>query len=294
MTDKTLKPENFAYIIESHSFTWVRDFLRDLREKDPEMYSLFWYMIGEAQILNEISYHKVLLGKFLSERAKVNALPEDRTRIVLLLANYARSSFEEVNQVFTKEFGIFPIYSKYDLGNGSVKTWQEIAYRAKQIENGLRNYFHCAAIPRVKEVLSVYKTNQEVGYDSLQKLYVQASEIIGQCGDKIDQNPNDPNHNNLKQEIIDFYHQTQRLELDVKKIDEETNYGKIITYVSNLRLVYLSKIYLINRKLPLGNLEVVENFLIELLGKILYSGSFSTEEIGRYGIKLQLGQPPSV
>jgi hypothetical protein len=285
--DRSLDPSTLAYIFELKKFFEISDFIETLKKKRPDRYIQALYHIMEGDVLGEIYWHKIRLAKFFAKASKVAAEPEDYMRILFLLAKHADSSIGDTNAAFSKEFGPnFHVYESYKIDGGATKSWRDLAIRAREIKNGMLNHSYLIVKPLVEEIISTYKRNTDTDLEKIDKIYALANEIVGQTGVMIMDNPNAPENAEIKKKVIEFYKLTNRLNMDIERLDDEYNFDKITAYVNKMRSVYAIKLHMISKDMPFDNLEEAEKFLMKLLGQQEFAQYIDIEELQRAGVKL--------
>lgn len=284
---KNLDPDTLAYIFETRKFFEVSDFVDKLKEKAPDRYITTLYYIMEGEVLGQIYWHKIRLAKFFAEASKVAAEPEDYMRIIFTLAKCADLSLTETNAIFSKEFGPnFHVYENYKIDGGAIKPWREIAIRAKEIKNGMLNHAYLLVQPLAEEILSTYKRNPDTDLEKIDKIYALANDIVGEIGVMIMDNPNAPENAETMKRIVEFYKLTNRLEMDIERLKDETNFDKITAYVNKMKFVYATKLYMIGKKLAFDQIDEAQKFIMKLLGQQEFAEYIDLDELKRAGTKL--------
>lgn len=248
---------------------------------------LFYSWLFDMDIFGKICEHKIEMAKLLANASRVQALPEDRTRIVFTLANIADRGLAEINKIAASEFGqAFKVFNKYNVG-ARVVGWKEVAQRLKEIWNGFYNHNRLQVDDKVKEILEFYKLLHVSNAETLNKIITTAEEVIGLTGRDTIIPLGDPSMKEVKDKVTELYDLAGRTKFEIEHIDEITDLEETILFAFHLKYVCLVKIYFVSNNLPTDDYDAAYNYLSEHFADNYSKIYISTEELARVGKPLQ-------
>lgn len=285
MNDKEyLLLKKFLTTLEKHSFAEVEDFLKSLPSNQAR--DFLANKVYNTELLSMITNHKILLVTALTQAAKVFAEPEDRTRIVFLLAKHSQSTFQAVNHAFELEFGpLFKIFKEYAI-NGKNRSWRELAIKAGEIRNALRNYDLLNSVPVVDEIMNFYKMYEVNDQDKLTTIIDQVNNILPKTGRDPMLLTNNPDIEEAKEKITTLYKSIGRLDIDIKALDSGIDFDQINELLFLLKYSSLTKLLLIDKKTKVTDLVEARNVLLKYFAS-QFSLNYRGDELKRQHVKLQ-------
>lgn len=276
--------KQFAKLLEENSFSKLKKYLESLKASDVNKYHHFYEYINDLSLWSEISQQKISLAKFVTEQSKVVAFQDDRTRIVLQLAQLNGKELKDINSALVNEFGdYFQMFPVYVTGDKKL-TYQEITKRAAEIRNGLRNICYLGIEDTAEEVMIYFKGNtvndkekllqlRDATFSLMQKMR-DASAFISSGVFK-----------EIKPEIITYYKLTNRTELDVKSLDDP-DFDDIAKFVYMMAEIVSIKLKLIERGFAPNDLVQAKKIILDNLARIEFNKYTSVEEMERIGMPL--------
>ena len=276
----------FALLLENYPYGQVFKYADELRTKNIEQYQAINESVATGALFAIISDHKIALAKILISKSKVNALQEDRTRVVWLLSKYVNSNLKAVNHAFESEFGPdFKIFEQYQIGD-KTKTWKELALKAKQIKNGYRNYDFLNVRGTANFILTFYRNFNINDEKKLEYLSDLGYKILTKSKENPLETINSPGMEEVKKQVIDFYKNAQRLPLDIEALNNEPQMDDINEFVFLVKTASDLRLEQIKIKADLKDTTEVEKYLFEVLGTS-FSDSYMGDELSRIHVKLQ-------
>ncbi len=274
--------QDFALMLEKNTFEAAEKYLLEMGDKDIDKLATFKELIDLESIYIEISAHKISLAQFLAKSNGVKALDEDSTRVVFTLADNALFDLDTINEKLKEELGNnFRLLEKYKIGT-KVKTWKEVALRAREIKTGLQNYASFVVLLPARVILDLYKARLLTDdVEEAKKLIILANEILVEAGFDPVRSPLNSKMSGVNEKVKNFYKLTNHLQADIEKLFQKESYDDILLYVYDAKLVLETKIFLNEHKIPLDDYKAVRNHLVAVLSKDEFSSRISYEELAR-------------
>jgi|GEM_PF-2218107 len=284
-----LSNENLAYLLEKTKYFELKKIFANFEKADPKDFSYVYLQFADDDVLQEIQYHKVRYSKYLEKFLKMKTLPEDRSRIIFTLAKCSGKTLEQANLIWKKEFGEnFSLPAKFDIGGGEVRTFEEVAGRAKEIKNGFLNNAYFSVQAQVDELMTYIKSNALSDLPKIVELYNLAIDILAAIGGIPDGDPSDVVFHETMEKVIQFYKGSNRLQLDIERLNQEEDFSNIIEYVAIEKMVYQTKIHLIGNKHSVNDYAEAERYLLFVLAQLEMVNYITNEEQARAGLKLDI------
>lgn len=284
------KKIEFTKLLEKNSYEKLIDFLKVI-EKESERnldYLVFWTMIYDYTLLIEILRHKVSLAIILSEASGVNAIPEDRSRIIYLFGKCADLDFAEANLKFSREFGTcFQIKNNY-IVHGKSYSWKTLAIKAKEVKNGLHNYCFLTSQIMVDKIIKYFKMFKINDPKKLLEVDLMARNVLRDFKNNPLLPPSSDQSKPILEKVSQFYLETGRVRLDIEGIKENPDFSKAREYVLMIHFVCQTKLDLSEQKLPIDSTDHAYNMLIKQLGSAKFRDLLGADELERFGKQLQL------
>lgn len=288
MNTEEQKIERNALFLERNSYEKVRIRLDELKKNNLYEFLLFYSMVYEGKLLITIERHKVSLARIIASSTTTEVLPEDRSRLIFLLASCATLELEKANQLFGKEFGPnFKIKDSYLAGKKRYG-WQKLAVKAKEIRNGLYNYCYLVSQDLLNNIIEYFKLFQINDLNQLTAVDALALDIITDLKNTTVLTPASEQAKPLMEKIEKFYSATNRLRIDIESLKEETDLGKIKEYVLTTHLICSTKIKLHSLKIPADDTTKAKELLFKHLGRVEFMDLLSVDELERFGKTLEL------
>jgi hypothetical protein len=280
------KAKEYAKLLETYRYSDLKNLLKGWEKSNSKEFFLFQALFHSSDIFQAISYHKILLAKILAESSKVEALPEDRSRIVFLLADYTNASFEQVNQAFVKEFGpYFKIFRNYNIGT-AVKPWSDLAKRASEIRNGYMNHNYITVQGAVDDIIAFTKDFPITDYNILKQMDNLAGEILVQVGDQPEIPLATPAAAKIKEKVHQLYKMAGVLEMEIVKMEQSEDFETVADFVLKIKYACLLKTFCLEKNIDIKTYPLLEGFLLTEIGNMV-GVSYLNEGIKRNGVKLR-------
>lgn len=280
------KLEKLAIFLETHTYPEIMGYLSKLKKTNSFEYMLFLTMVYTQELLIRINRHKVSLARIIEKNASSAVMPEDRSRIVLLLSELSKYDFEKAKKIFLSEFGPnLPLLPSY---RSSTKEydWAFLSKKAYQIKRGLYNHSYLSVKDTVNKIMSYYKIYGNYDLEQLKNTEQLAVVIITKLNNNKLLTPSSPQAKEIIELLTKFYKLTNRINIDIEKIDQGEDFYTEKEYVLNLHYVIKTRLALIDKKLSPQNFDLAEKIVFQELGKIKFFDLLSYEEIQRFGKKL--------
>lgn len=285
MVDEFQLLNSFISIIEKNDFPEVEKYLESLGISS-EKRNVIENSIYGVELLSGITRHKVALSGILTDTANIQALAEDRTRIVFLLAKMVQSSLTAIQHAFSLEFGPdFKIYSEYKVGI-KTKSLKELAIRALEIRNGYRNFDLLYVRSTVAEIMEFYKMFELSDPVVLDQLINLSDELLALLIVGDIETTNIVSSPELKEKIIQFYKLTGRLDLDIQKLDDAPDYSDISRFVFMVKYVSIAKLWLVKNGYKVDDYSNARNVLLKYFAQ-KFAMSYRSDELARQHVKLR-------
>lgn len=282
------KIEKYTAFLEKNPYSKVRDYLDKLKIPESDEFMSFYSMVYEEQLLLTIERQKVALAQIISSSSKAEVLPEDRSRLIYLLANCAALDLTKTNQSFEKEFGPgFRINESY-MVRGKRYGWQKLAIKAKEIKNGLYNCCYLASQDLLDNIIEYYKLFPVNDINRLIAIDALANEIITDLSNDSILTPIAERAKPLMNKIERFYSATNRLKIDIDKLKEEVDFDKIKEYILTIHMICSVRISLSNSGIQLDRIDEAEKLLLKYIGRTRFMNLLSVDELERFGKPLTL------
>lgn len=276
--------------LEKSTLQDILSWVNALEKAEPEQYHYFWYTFSENILRGILAEHKKSLAIFLAHQAKVEHLPEDRSRIVFSLAQLKDyTNINALNQRLAEEFGPhFKILEKYNMEN-RVISWKQVMLRAKEIYNGYYNHAAVSSLDFAEELMVYYNSNQITDPIKIDQILTSYLEINQMFVDRVvdDAVPSLSANADLLAKIKQFYKETNRLQADIDKLDSEINFSKIIDYLQTVKVVMMTRKTLIRGKIPINDREKARFIMLRHCSDFVFDSYLSAEELQRYRIPLK-------
>lgn len=276
-----------ALLLEKNSYDGVRVTLKKFNAAE---YTIFWRFFLDDDLLAQVARDKDRLAHLLAKSCGVIALPVDRKRIVFSLAKFSDKNLEGINAELVKEFGsYFRLLPRYVVGK-YVKDWKEIVARAEEIRSGYLNLANLAVESQVQGMMRYYKMYKQTDPKEINDLHNLAIQILTLSVNMVNLPPTVPETADIMPKIINFYRLTNRLQLDIDKLMEDSSIETPVLYITVANAILELKLLLLKKQQPLNDISSAEKEMRKRFRDDYFEANFlTTEELLRRKMPL----PPS-
>lgn len=274
------KTKEWTKLIEQHSFYEVKSYLENLKRVEIE-YNLFFYMLLSDVLLGEVFKQRVRLAMIVSAPLKVEVLPEDRGRVVYLLANCENSDLAKANQMFEKEFGPnFQLKRNYLVSSRNV-SFEQLVKKAREIKRAIYNICYFQVQDIVNEILAYYKIFKVTDQDEILSILNIAQEIR----DDLQKTPQISTYTEEGKLILDkakaLYKATGRIKMEIDGLDSAEDFIEIQAYAFYMSFVCLARDAAVKKNIDSEDFEFARKFLTRVLGQTKFMSLQDTDELQR-------------
>ncbi|MDO8444269.1 MAG: hypothetical protein Q7S80_02095 [bacterium] len=291
------KIRHYAFYFEKHSYDQVLLFMKDLSPTD---FFDFNKIFLDLDLLGEIARHKNNLAIRLANACGVEALPDDRQRMIFTIAMHYRDDFATLNASLIKDLGEhFYLKESYLIGQKKI-SWQEIVKRSKEIQVGFANISYLAVESQVLVMVRLYKASKEADPEKIKQIDQLALDVLVKTVDFIRIPPSAPEMQDKMPLINNFYKTTGRLQIDIDSLIDRPDIEEAITFITITKAICEVKLSLIKRRIPLTDYDVAEYEFRRIMAINYFDNNLvSLDEMKREKVPLkQLGaaatQAPSL
>lgn len=275
------KTKEWLKLLEQHSYNEVVLYLEDLKKRAEIDYNLFLYMVISDVLLGEAYKQRVRLALIVVAPLRVEVLPEDRGRIVYLLANCVNSGLDKANEMLAKEFGSsFKLQKSYLVSSRNI-SFDQISKKAKEIKRAIYNICYFQVQDMINEILAYYEIFKVTDQNELLSILNIAQEVR----DDLEKTPQIGTHTEAGKVIInkvkELYRTTGRIKMEIDALDNAEDFMEIQEYAFYVCFVCLARDAAVKQNIAPNDLEFARRFLTRLLGQTKFMSLQGTDELQR-------------
>ncbi|MCL5410748.1 MAG: hypothetical protein M1324_02735 [Patescibacteria group bacterium] len=279
----------YARMFENQNFDSILAYLEEKKKTDDFEYALLLSLVYNNNILHKILEHKVLLAIFISKQLPVEIAPEDRTRLIYILAKLHNIDYQRANEEMKREFGPNFNFPENIIIGRKTYSWKILAKRANEVKKGIYNNCYLQVLNLVKVLHEYFTLFKETDPDKIGTINKLSLDILAQLNSSpVFGMPYSENRKNLIPKIQQFYRLTNRVNLDIKKIEENPDFTTILDYTLAVHMACDIKLELIAKKMSPNDSGYAFKSLLKHFGEIKFNDLLDMDEIERFSKILPL------